>query len=402
MFFNVDYEQRIDWNRLREYRVNRIVEHLKKRGIRAIMLSKIDTIRYATSFRGVYSWQFHGNRHIAIVTDEGHVCLMCGSGDYARVTSSMPWLTDVVPYPFVMKEGYDLVEKKLKELGIEKGKVGIDMMPFSMTERLREGMQSIEFVDGYPVIEDAQIYKCPEEIELLKMNAQAVDIGMTTMLDNLAEGVTELEVSAAAVNKLMMLGVEDVAYFPLVESGMHSWNTYKFPTEKRIQRGDMVWMDCGVPIINGYTGDIARTAVVGPATNEQKRIYSGIYDMLHYAIEELRPGNSISKPLEAAEAAAAKHGLSEHTYFGILGHGIGTDLHIAPTVGDKVLTRIEREIDTFSPNMVLALEPGIFFKGIGGGALENMVLISESGPEVLTKTRFEDHLLVNTGGGYNK
>ncbi|HWQ79865.1 MAG TPA: Xaa-Pro peptidase family protein [Anaerovoracaceae bacterium] len=397
MFFNVDYEQRTDWNRLREYRIGRIVEQLRKRGMRAVMLSKIDTIRYATSFRGVYSWQFHGNRHIAIVTDEGHVCLMCGSGDYARVKESMPWLTDVVPFPFIMKEGYELVHNKLKELNIEKGKVGIDMMVYGMVELLREGMPDIQFVDGYPVIEDAQLIKCKEEIDCLKMNAQAVDIGMTTMLDALGEGVTELEVSAAAVHQLMRLGVEDVAYFPLVESGMHSWNTYKFPTEKRIQRGDMIWMDCGVPILNGYTGDIARTAVVGPATSEQKRIYSGIYDMLHYAIEELKPGNSTAKPLEAAEKAAAKHGLSEYIYFGILGHGIGTDLHIAPTIGDKVLKNIDREIDTFAPNMVLALEPGIFYRGVGGGALENMVLITEDGPEVLTKTRFEDHLLVNTG-----
>lgn len=397
MLFNVDYEQRTDWSKLREFRISRIVEQLKKKGQRAVMLSKIDTIRYATSFRGVYSWQFHGNRHIAIVTDEGHVCLMCGSGDYARVTTSMPWLTDVVPFPFVMKEGYDLVENKLKELGITKGKVGIDMMPFSMVEALQAGMPDIQFVDGYPIVEDAQLVKCQEEIDCLRLNAQLVDIGMTTMLDNLKEGVSEIEVSAAAVNKLMLLGVEDVAYFPLVESGMHSWNTYKFPTEKRIQRGDMVWMDCGVPIFNGYTADIARTAVVGPASSEQKRIYSGIYDMLHFAIEELRPGNPTIKALEAAERAAAKHGLSEFTYFGILGHGIGTDLHIAPTIGDKVLKTFSREIDTFSPNTVLALEPGIFVKGIGGGALENMILITENGPEVLTQTRFEDHLLVNTG-----
>jgi Xaa-Pro aminopeptidase len=376
------------------------VDNLKREGMRAILLSKIDTIRYATSFRGVYSWQFHGNRHVAIVTDEGHVCLMCGSGDFARVTSSMPWLTDVVPFPFVMMEGYDLVKGKLEELGISKGKVGIDMMVFGMTEALRKGLPDIEFVDGYPILECAQIYKCPEEIALLRMNAQAVDIGMTTMLDHLKEGVTELSVSAAAVNQLMALGVEDVAYFPLVESGMHSWNTYKFPTEKRIQRGDMVWMDCGVPILNGYTGDIARTAVVGPATSEQKRIYSCIYDMLHFAIETLTPGNPTSRPLAAAESAAAKHGLSEYVYFGILGHGIGTDLHIAPTIGDKVLQKIDRKIDTFAPGMVLALEPGVFCPGIGGGALENMVLISEDGPEVLTRTRFEDHLLVDAGGSF--
>ncbi len=398
MFYNVDYEQRTDWAKLREYRVGRIVEQLKKKGQRAVMLSKIDTIRYATSFRGVYSWQFHGNRHIAIVTDEGHVCLMCGSGDYARVTSTMPWLTDVVPFPFVMKEGYNLVESKLKELGITKGKVGIDMMPFSMVDALQKGLPGIEIVDGYPVVEDAQLVKCKEEIDCLRMNAQAVDIGMTKMLDSLREGITEIEVSAAAVQELMMLGAEDIAYHPLVESGMHSWNTYKFPTEKRIQRGDMIWMDCGVPIINGYTGDIARTTVVGPASSEQKRLYSGIYDMLHYAIEELKPGNSTSKPLAAAEKAAAKHGMSEHTYFGILGHGIGTDLHIAPTVGDRAVKGdIKREVDTFEVNMVLALEPGIFYKGLGGGAVEDMILITEHGPEVLTKTRFEDHLLVNAG-----
>ncbi len=395
MMLNVDYEQRTDWRRLRKYRINRIVQELKKRGMKAIMLSKIDTIRYATSYRGVYSWQFHGNRHIAIVTDEGHVSLLVASGCYSRVKDSMPWLTDVVPFPFVMAEGYSLVENKLNELGLNKGIVGIDMMPFGMTELLRKGLPDITFVDGSPVIEGAQLVKCKEEIDCLKMNADAVDIGMTTMLDNLKEGVSEIEVSASAVNKLMLLGVEDVAYFPLVESGKHSWNTYKFPTEKRIERGDMVWMDCGIPIINGYTGDIARTAVIGKATTTQKKIYRGIYDMLHYAIETLRPGNSTMAPLKAAEEAAAKHEMSKYTYFGILGHGIGTDLHIAPTIGDKVLSDINRENNTFTSNMVVALEPGIFFKGVGGGALENMILITEDGPEVLTKTRFETHLLVD-------
>ncbi|MHB1394106.1 MAG: M24 family metallopeptidase [Clostridia bacterium] len=393
MFFNVDYEQRIDWAKLRNYRTDRIVQQLKKKGLKAVMVSKIDSVRYATSFRGVYSWQFHGNRYIAIVTDEGHISFFVGSGEYARVTSTMPWLTDVEPFPFVMEEGYPMVERKLKELGITKGKVGIDMMSFGMTKLLREGFPDIEFVEGKSVIENAQIIKCPEEIECLRTAAQLADIGMTTMLDNLKEGVSEIEVSAAAVREMMLMGSEDIAYYPLVESGMHSWNTYKFPTEKRLQRGDMVWMDCGVPFINGYTGDIARTVVVGPASQEKKRIYRGVYDMLHYAIEELRPGNSISKPVEAAEAAADRHGLLDKTYFGILGHGVGTDLHIAPILGDKTLDKIDREIDTLEENMVISLEPGIFVQGIGGGALENMILITKNGPEVLTKTRFEDHLL---------
>lgn len=395
MFYNVDYEQRTDWGKLREYRISRVVQQLKKNGMKAVVLSKLDTIRYVTSFRGVYTWMFHGNRHIAIVTDEGHVSFLVASGDFQRVKTTMPWLTDVEPFPFMMTEGYPTLEKKLKELGIEKGKVGIDMMSFGIIPMMQKGFPNIDFVEGNSIIEAAQIIKCKEEIDCLRVTAQAVDMGMTTMLNHINEGVSEMELSAMCANCYMSLGADDVPYYPLVSSGEHSWEGYRMPTERRLKRGDAVWMDAGACVINGYNGDIARIAIVGPATQEQKVFYTAIYDMLHYAIAELKPGNPTSKPLAAAAAAAARHGLSDKTYFGILGHGIGTDLHIAPTIGDKsVGDNLERDSDLIQENMVLALEPGIFIKGVAGGCMENMVLVTKDGPEVLTKTRFEEHLLV--------
>ncbi len=396
MFYNVDYEQRTDWNNLRKFRIERVVGQLKKKGLKAIILSKLDTIRYVTSFRGVYTWMFHGNRHVAIVTDEGHVSFLVASGDLKRVKNTMPWLTDVEAFPFLMTEGYPLVEKKLKDLGITKGKVGIDMMSFGIIRMLQKGFPDIDFVDGHSIVEDAQLVKCKEEIDCLRVTAQAVDMGMTTMLDNIQEGISELELSTLATSCIMRLGADDVPYYPLVVSGENSWQGYRFPTERRLKRGDAVWMDCGACIINGYNGDIARTVIVGPATQEQKVFYRAIYDMLHFAIEELRPGNPTSKPLEAAERAAAKHGMTAHTYFGILGHGIGTDLHIAPTIGDKASGSAgDRANDVLEEGQVLALEPGIFLEGVGGGCMENMILITKDGPEVLTKTRFEDRLLVD-------
>ncbi len=398
MLLNVDWEQRVDFERMRKYRIGRIVEQLKKRNMRAVMLSKIDTVRYATSFRGVYTWQFHGNRYIALITDEGHISFFVGSGEFARVKESMPWLTDVTAFPFVMEEGYDVVEAKLKELGITKGKVGIDMMKYAMVDKLQKGFPDIEFTDGYCVVEGAQLVKNDDEIMLMQEAAKLADIGMTTMLDTLAVGKTELECSAAAVKKMMELGSEDVAYYPLCESGIHGANTYKYPTLKRIQNGDMIWMDNGTPFFGGYAADIARTAVVGKATDLQKRVYSGIYDMLWYATEELKPGAKLDAPLKAAQEAAAKHGLSKYVYYGILGHGVGTDLHIAPTIGDSsVKGDIKREVDTFTDHMVISLEPGIFITNVCGGAVENMILITEHGPEPMTHTRFEEHLLVNTG-----
>jgi Xaa-Pro aminopeptidase len=268
------------------------------------------------------------------------------------------------------------------------------MMPYGMIRLMQENFPEIDFHDAAAVMEGAQLVKCKEEIDCLRVTAQAVDMGMTAMLDHIQEGVSEIELSAVAADCFMKLGADDVPYFPLAVSGENSWQGYRFPTERRIKRGDAIWMDCGACIINGYNGDIARTVICGSASHEQKVFYRAIYDMLHYAIDALRPGNSTAKPLEAAAAAADRHGLGAKTYFGILGHGIGTDLHIAPTIGDKAANCAGgRENDILQENQVIALEPGIFLPGVGGGCMENMVLITKDGPEVLTKTRFEDHLL---------
>ena len=394
MHMMTDWEQQTDWAKLRKWRVERMVAVMKQKGIRAVMLAKLDTIRYATSFHSVQTWMFHGNRHIAIVTDEGHVSLLVASGDYKRVKETMPWLTDVEPFPFVMSEGYPQVEKKLKELGVTSGKVGIDMMAFDITRKLRLGFPDIDFVEGGCVVEEAQLLKSPEEIQCLRTCANAVDVGMTAMLDNIQEGISEMELSRICMDKYMELYPDDIPYFPLVLFGEHSWQGYRHPGEKRLRRGDMVWMDAGCCIINGYNGDIARCAFCGDPTPEQKKLYTAIYDMLWYGIDALNPGAPLSAPLEAAYAAADKHGFGDKVYFGILGHGIGTDLHIAPTIGDLAVQGVEREVNELSPSQVIALEPGIFVEGVGGGCCENMTLITETGHEVLTHTRFEDHLLV--------
>ena len=394
MYVMTDWEQQCDWSKMREFRVNRIVTMLKKKGMRAVIVAKLDSLRYATSFHSVQTWMFHGNRHVAIVTDEGQVSLLVASGDYRRCKEGMPWITDMEPFPFAMAEGEPLIEKKLKELGVTKGKVGIDMMTFETTRLLCKNMPEIDFVDGACIIEGAQLQKSPEEIQCLRLCANAVDVGMTAMLDALYEGVSEQEVSAICMQKYMEMNAEDIPYQPLVLFGDHATKGYRHPGERRLSRGDMIWMDAGCYIFNGYNGDIARCAFCGTPTAEQKKLYTAIYDMLWYGIEALQPGAKLESVLKAAYSAAEKHGFGDKVYFGILGHGVGTDLHIAPTIGDLAVEGVEREVDSLSPTQVIALEPGIFLPGVGGGCCENMTLITEDGHEVLTHTRFEDQWLV--------
>ncbi|HHY37796.1 MAG TPA: aminopeptidase P family protein [Clostridia bacterium] len=391
MRVDADWRANIDWDAMRTYRINRLVEGIERAGLDALLMTRLDAVRYATSFRPVYSMWFHGTRHIVIVTKAGHVKFLVASGDYDRVRTTMPWIQDVTPFPFVIAQGLPTVVKALKELGLSKGKVGVDMLPFSLYEPLSEELPDCCFVDGLSALDFARQIKCKEEIVCLRQAAEVADIGMRTALSNLKEGATEIEVAAKVCEAMVAAGSEDITYLPLVESGEHSWLGFKVPTERRLKDGDMVYIDTGICIVNGYNADIARMPVVGKASSLQAKIYKTCYEMLQRGIEQLVPGNTTTDVLKAAEKVAEDAGFGEYVYFGILGHGVGTDLHEAPTIGDRV-TGID-EGQTLEAGMVVALEPGILVPGVGGGHQEDMVLITENGPEVLTKAPFDEDLL---------
>lgn len=394
MVMHVDWEQQVDWAKIREYRMSRLVEGIRAEGLDGVLLTKLDTIRYAISFRPVVSLWFHGTRYILLINADGRLKFLVASGDLERVLGTMPWLRkeDVIPFPFLISTGVHLVEQAIAELGLKGGKIGVDMLPFNLFEPLQKALPQTRFVDGLGVFDRARLIKHPEEVKVLRQAAQVADVGMQTALDALRPGVTEADVAAAAAHAMLREGAEDVTHRPLVEAGEHTWLGYRFPTDRRIQNGDMVYIDCGSALINGYAGDIARTTVVGKPTPKQAEIYKVMVEMLFAGIEQLRPGNTCSQVVRAVEAVATRAGLQEHTYFGIIGHGIGTDMHEPPIIGDKVLDHGVAE-QVLQPNMVVCLEPGILLPGVGGGHVENMVLITENGPESLNKTAFDDRML---------
>ncbi len=103
-------------------------------------------------------------------------------------------------------------------------------------------------------------------------------------------------------------------------------------------------------------------------------------------LERLRPGVLTTEVVEAVTEVSRRYGYERHTYFGILRHGLGTDLHEAPTIGEKVAAG--RPPERLEPGMVIALEPGVLLPGVGGGHLEDVALVTDADPEILTRTPF--------------
>lgn len=392
---HVDWEQGPDWAAMRAYRIERLTAAMKQHGLDAIMLTRLDTLRYATSFRPIYSMWFYGNRYVAMVRSSGELTFLVASGDLARVRRTMPWLTDLVSFPFAMIEGVPLIAQALRRLELGNARVGVDTFPMGVLQALQAEVPEVKLVDAMPAVDEARRIKHPVEIEMLRSGAMLADIGMQTALNFIRNGVKEVEVSAEATAAMMRAGSEDVPYYPLVVSGENLWLKYRFPTERRVRSGEMVWMDCGACIYNGYNGDIARIAFVdGQSNQEQRRIYRTIHEMLQTVSRLAGPGVNSNDLVQGVMEIVRTAGYEEFSSPVILGHGIGTDLHEAPSIGDPVKGRKEVFVgEKLEPGMVLSFEPGIIVPGVGGGHLENMMAITETGVEVLNRVPFEGEML---------
>lgn len=400
MYSEVDWEQRIDWEELRAHRLKRLSAELETSDLDGLLLTKLDSIRYALSFRGVTSLWFHGTRYVLLFNRDGAFRFLVASGDLERVSRTMPWLPpeSVVPFPFDIGAGVDLVVEAMNALGLAESAIGVDLASFRLFAPLAERLPHASFRDGQPVLDRARARKHPEEVKALRHAAQVADAGMQTALSLLRPGAREDEVATVVAQTMLSEGAEEVTHRPLVESGPHGWLGYRFPTDRRIQNGDMVYIDCGSAVVNGYLGDIARVAVVGKPSREQSDIYRHMVRMLEAGTEALHPGETGAAVVEAVKGAVAGTPYEELTYFGIIGHGIGTDMHEPPVIGDRVLGGGDDDEDeVLEPNMVVCLEPGILVPGIGGGHVENMVLVGKDGPEPLTRTPLDPDLGESNG-----
>jgi Xaa-Pro aminopeptidase len=398
MHSEADWQQGIDWDALRNHRMSRLLDELASSELDGLLMTKLDSIRYAIAFRGVTSIWFHGTRYVLIVAQDGSYRFLVASGDFERVSSTMPWLPSEVftALPLEIGSGVDLVVEAIQTLGLAHSQVGVDLAPYRLFEPLLERLPDVRFRDGQGILDHARSLKHPEEVKLLRRAAEVADAGMETALALLRPGAREDEIAIAVTERMLTEGAEEVTHRPLVESGPNAWLGYRFPTDRRMKNGDMVYIDSGSALINGYLGDIARVSVVGSPSEEQADLYQHMVEMLRVGTESLRPGAAASSVAEAVKGVVRGTPYEHHTYFGIIGHGIGTDMHEPPVIGDRVASD-HADNDVLRENMVVCLEPGILVPGVGGGHVENMVLIGKDGPEPLTKTALDAALLDGAG-----
>tara|TARA_B100001013_G_scaffold320382_1_gene229766 strand:- start:58 stop:651 length:594 start_codon:yes stop_codon:yes gene_type:complete len=185
---------------------------------------------------------------------------------------------------------------------------------------------------------------------------------------------------AREIDRLVLeAGFGRMAFETIVASGPNSALPHAHPTARELSDGDLVILDFG-GVLDGYCVDISRSVVVGIADAECRRLYSAVQEAQRAAIDKVIPGVSAEQIDAAARDVLDSYGLGE-AFGHSTGHGLGLDVHELPRVGRK---QASAEPVVLERGMVFTIEPGVYVPGLGGVRIEDDVLVTASGVELLT------------------
>jgi len=229
------------------------------------------------------------------------------------------------------------------------------------------------------IVEQARMVKDAAEIAILREAAARLGQVLPPVLAAVRPGVSERSVAAVIESSMREAGYERIAFDTIVASGPHSAMPHYRAGTRSLAAGDLVVLDFG-GVLDGYCCDLTRTVSIGPPSREVRRVYDAVRDAHAAAVAAVRPGIDASAVDAAARDVLRDRGLGEAFGHGT-GHGLGLDVHEEPRIGRP---RADLPPVTLAPGMVFTIEPGAYLPGFGGVRIEDDVLVTESGVELLT------------------
>lgn len=345
-------------------RLRKIREALSETEVDALFVSSKPNIRYLCGFKGDSGWLLITANKVYLITDFRFII---------QAKNEAPNV-EVVMYEGKMLEKLkELVAgESIKTLGFES-----EHNTYAHYQKLSGTLPDVELKGLSSVVEQIRTVKESSELETIRQAVQIADEAFNHVLGFIKPGVKELELAAEIEYFMRKAGAEKPSFDTIIGSGFRGALPHGIATNHEVQKGDFVVMDFGA-VYNGYCSDMTRTVLVGEASSKHREIYSLVLEAQLAATEAVRPGQKCSEVDAVARNLIADRGYGE--YFGHgLGHGVGLDIHESPALNT-------RNHDQLEEGMVITVEPGVYLDGWGGVRIEDMVVVTSEGCEVLTQT----------------
>jgi Xaa-Pro aminopeptidase len=398
----VDFEQRVDFDRLRKHRLARAKASLESSECGAFLLFDFYNIRYTTQ---TWIGGALGDKmtRYALLTRDGEPMLWDFGSAARHHQLYSPWLAPencragmlglrgaIAPEAGLMRDAVTQIKDLLVQAGVADAPVGVDIVePPFLFEMQRQGLT---VVDAQQLMLDAREIKSVDEITLLSQAAAMVDGVYQDIVEALKPGVRENEIVALANKRLYEMGSDQVEAINAVSGERCNPHPHNF-SDRIIRPGDQAFFDI-IQSYNGYRTCYYRTFGVGSATASQRDAYRLAREWMDAAIEAVRPGVGTDDIARVWPAATEFGFADEMAAFGLqFGHGLGLGLHERPIISR--LNSMDHPVE-IKPGMVFALETYCpASDGFSAARIEEEVVVTEQGAAVLTKFPAQDLFVAN-------
>jgi Xaa-Pro aminopeptidase len=308
--------------------------------------------------------------------------VMAVGSDPVLIVDGRSFRADLVPMADVRQAADLLAElaSVLREKGLARARVGLageDLFPLGFFRRLSAELPDLVLVGFDDILDAFRWRKDPIEIELLRQASHVACQGLAAALEACKEGTTEAQVAAAGIAAAMEAGADFVRYLRVHSGPWSAWGS-RWPqaTDRPLGRGDIVTLDI-IGAFQGYGFDVLRTTCVGQPDERQRLLLEAIDASTEAALKAIAPGVSVQEVYAALRGPIENAGFAQFLS-SFFGHSIGIE-----TVERPVLTASSTAC--LEEGMVLCIEPGVYIPGWGGASIEQEVVVTAHGCELLTK-----------------
>jgi Xaa-Pro aminopeptidase len=348
-------------------------------GLDALIVTSVPNILYLTNFTGSSAIAVLTADRLVFVTDFRYVTALGGAQATGLECPDLELVTVEGSYDVTLASL--LVSRGWRRIGYESAHLTVARYEW-LKATLAAAAAPPELAATDRVVERARVVKDAYEIKTMREAARRLSQVAATVITAVRRGRTEREFALAIDWRIRQSGFERSAFDTIVASGPNAALPHARPGERTITEGDLVVLDFG-GVYDSYCVDLTRTVSVGAASARAREVHAAVREARNRAIEAVAPGRSRFAIDAAARETLAAYGLGEAFGHGT-GHGLGIEVHEDPRI-----TRRRPDVEEVTTGMIFTVEPGAYLPGWGGVRIEDDVLVTGDGVEVLTDVTTE-------------
>jgi len=354
-------------------RRDRLVGRFRREKVDALLVTNVHNVRYLSGFRGEDS---------ALLVTRGRTFLLTDARFTEQAEAETRGLRIITRKQGMMRAA------GVAALKAEAGRLGVEAENMTLTQEkeLRKWARHMEVRQTCGMVERLRMVKDATEIAAIRRAAGIAEEAFRLILPQVRPGKTERELALALERAMVDLGADAPAFPAIVAAGERSSMPHAVPTGRRIRSGDAVLFDWGARW-QFYHSDLTRVVFLDRIPAIFQRLYPVVLAAQRRALASVRPGRGVRAIDTVARAYLKAHRHGKHFAHG-LGHGVGLEIHEAPGLSPRQDYRLKA-------GMVITIEPGVYVPGQGGVRIEDLVLVTRNGHEVLTSTQKSPELVLS-------